>query len=131
MKDLMREMCLKGTRELMAEQLRLAQVLLPKGTPAHETWLQAMEKYDTIRTLDDALYFIFCHLVANPGYANHVTKKSNPKAMRAFIAELMGKFDSLLQGRAPGGKRATTAKDKEFQQTTDFVMAMRARYPKL
>jgi hypothetical protein len=126
--DLMTRMCVRPTAALLKEQLAIGKQHMPRGMPMHEVWTQTMNDPHAIRTFNDALYFIFVFLVACPGYTRYVCERTNRRTMAVFLPVLRSKFETLMLGRAAGGKRAATPNDKEFQGSIDFTMAMRSRF---
>lgn len=126
--DLMTRICMQPTKELLREQLALGRQHIPRGMAMHEVWTQTMSDPNALRTFNDALYFVLVYLAACPAYTRYVCDRTNKRAMDVFLPVLREKFEALMLGRAPGGKRAENPSAKEFQGSIDFAIAMRSRF---
>lgn len=94
----------------------------------HEMWIQTMNDPGAMAKFNDAFFFVLVYLAGCPPYTKYVTERTNKKAMDAFLPVLREKFETLVLGRAAGGKRAENPGAKEFQGSIDFAMAMRSLF---
>lgn len=129
--DLLIELFTKPDKKTLFGQLDKGNSMLPKEMDKEMMWTTAMKTKATIRTVDDALYYVFVLLVACPGYLQYVTERSNKRAMELFIPKLREAFHELFQGKGKDGRNAESMQQKKYVSTIDFVMAMRSLYSHL
>ena len=113
------------------QQLDKGNSLLPREMDKEMMWTTVMRTKATLRTMDDALYYVLVLLVACPGYLQYITERSNKRAMSIFMPRLREAFDMLNQGRAHNGGKADSVYQKKYVNTIEFVMAMRSLYTHL
>lgn len=127
--DLLRDLCLNPSLDKLMAQVDKGCMFMPKEMQLKPPWVAAMsQKSQSMRTVNDAMFFVFALLVACPKYELWVTSQCNEAIMRKFMVVLREGFDALLKGRAPGGHKAESIGQREFTGVVHFVMCMKERY---
>jgi hypothetical protein len=129
-KDLLLRLCVRFEQKELLEQVERSKRGL-RITKDVQKWAQITSTNETITTANDALCFIFIHLLANPDYRSYMASKTPPEKLNRFLCVLGPATDTLLLGWAPDGQRAKTPEDKQFKRVTDFVTIMCERYRRM
>lgn len=129
--DLLYDLLVNPDKKKLINEINKGNALLPKEMDKEMMWTTVMKTKSTIRTVDDAHYYIFVLLVGCPAYYHYMYERSNKIALLEFMSHLKTAFDTLNQGRARDGSKAEHADQKKYVDTIDFVYDMRSLYTRL
>ncbi len=129
MPDLLYELFVHPERKTLLEQMDRGNSMLPKGMDREVTWTTVMKTKNTIRTVDDAVFYVLVLLAGCPHYLHYVMERTNNKrALQTFMPQLRNAFNVFLQGRASNGSKAESTQQKKYISTVDLVADMRYLY---